>query len=212
FLVPIIGLGALADSLVRMGYVFFARKRNLPEWQRMIASSYQNHLVVVGAGKVGYHIIKGLVALKELVVVVELQTESATLEEIHHLGVPVITGNARHRKTLEQAGVSRARGVIVATDDDLANLDAALTARDINPTIRVVLPLFDDTLATKFASTFQMPAICVSRESAPAFIAAAAGRKVYQAFELGGHHLHVTDLTICPNGALVGRTVGKVQA
>src|SRR5262245_9642471 len=52
FLVPIIGLGALADSLVRMGYVFFARKRNLPEWQRMIASSYQNHLVVVGAGKV----------------------------------------------------------------------------------------------------------------------------------------------------------------
>jgi Trk K+ transport system NAD-binding subunit len=211
FLVPMLGVAALADSLVRMGYLVFARRRNLPEWQRMVASSYRNHIVVVGAGKVGYHIIRGLVAVHEPVVAVEIKTQSLVLDEVHDLGVPVITGNARHQKILEQASVRRARVIILATDDDLANLDAGLTARDLNPKIRVVLRLFDDTLATKFASNFQMPAISVSEVSAPAFIAAATGHKVYQTFELDGHHLHVTDLTISPTGSLAGQLVGQVQ-
>jgi Trk K+ transport system NAD-binding subunit len=212
FLIPIIGLGALADSLVRMGYLVFAKRRHLREWQQMIASSYRNHIVVVGVGKVGYHVIKGLVNMRELVVAVELQSDSMVLEEIHELGVPVIIGNARHAKILGQAGVARARVIIVATNDDLANLDAALTARDLNPNIKVVLRLFDATLATKFASAFQMPAISVSEVSAPAFIAEATGHKVYQAIELGGQHLHVTDLTVCPSGSLVGRSIDQVQA
>ncbi|HEV3205042.1 MAG TPA: TrkA family potassium uptake protein [Gemmataceae bacterium] len=212
FLLPIIGLGAVADSLVRLGYFFFAKKQNLPEWHSMVASSYHHHMVVVGAGKVGYHILKGLVALREPVVAIELAADGQLQEELLQLGVPVIIGNGRNRLTLEQAGVGKARAVILTTNDDLANLDAALTAREINPTIRVVLRLFDDTLASKFASAFQMPAISVSQVSAPAFIAAATGRKVYHSFELGGFHLHVTDLTIYPNGTLVGKTVGEIQA
>ena len=62
FLVPLIGLGATADSLVRFGYLVFARKNNLPEWQRMTASLYRQHIVVVGVGKVGYRILKELLA------------------------------------------------------------------------------------------------------------------------------------------------------
>jgi Trk K+ transport system NAD-binding subunit len=211
FLIPIIGLGALANSLVRMGYLFFAKKRNLVEWQCMVASSYRNHVIIVGAGKVGYHIIRGLLALREQVVAVELKAESPILDDIHDLDVPVIVGNGRHAKTLEQAGARKARVIIAGTNDDLANLDAALTARDLNPNIEVVLRLFDDTLATKFASAFQMPAISVSEVSAPAFIAAATKHKVYHTFELGGHRLHVTDLTISPTGSLAGRTVGDIQ-
>jgi Trk K+ transport system NAD-binding subunit len=211
FLVPIVGLGALADSLVRLGYLVFARKSKLPEWQRMIAASYRQHIVVVGVGKVGYHIIKGLLALREQVVAIDVKTESLTLDEIRDVGVPIITGNARHQKVLQQAGVGLARVIVVVTDDDLANLDSALTARQINPAIQVVLRLFDHTLATKFAARFHMPAISVSEVSAGAFIAAATGHRVYQAFALGDQHLHVTDLTISPAGALAGLTVGQVQ-
>jgi Trk K+ transport system NAD-binding subunit len=212
FLVPMIGLGAIADSLVRLGYLVFARKGNLPEWQQMVASLYRQHIVVVGVGKVGYRIITGLVTLREPVVAIERQTDSEFLDEVRALGVVIIAGNGRHQKTLVQAGVGQARAIILATDDDLANLDAALTARDINPKIHVVLRLFDDTLAAKFASRFAMPAISTSQVSAPAFIAAATGRKVYHAFQLDGTQLHLTDLTIAPEGSLVGRTVGEVQA
>jgi len=124
----------------------------------------------------------------------------------------VITGDGRQKKTLDQAGVARARAIILASDDDLANLDAALTARDINQEIQVVLRLFDDTLAEKVAGAFHMPALSTSQVAAPAFIAAATGRKVYHEFQLDGKPLHLIDLTIHPGGSLVGRTVGEIQA
>src|SRR5262249_16882963 len=77
--------------------------------------------------------------------------------------------------------------------------------------VRVVMRFFDETLASKFRGAFQLPAISTSRVSAPAFIAAATGRKVYQTFEMDGKALHLTDLTVCATSSLVGRSVGEVQ-
>jgi voltage-gated potassium channel len=213
FLLPILGLGAVVDSLIRLGYLTFTRKNRLPEWQRMNASLYRDHQIVVGVGKVGFQILRGLLALREPVVAVERSgTESALLEEVLDLGVPVVRGDGRTAKTLEQAGIAHARGVILATSDDLTNLDAGLTARDLNAHVRIVLRLFDESLGSKIVGAFAMPAISTAQVSAPAFVAAATGRKVYQRFELAGQPLHLTDLAISPTGGLVGRTVGEVQS
>jgi voltage-gated potassium channel len=46
---------------------------------------------------------------------------------------------------------------------------------------------------------------------APAFVVAATGRKVYQAFQLAEQSVHLTDFTLPPESRLVGRTVGEVQ-
>ena len=211
YVLPIIGLGAVADSLVRLGYLIFASKRNLPEWHRMLASMYRNHVVVVGVGRVGYRIIQGLKALKEPVVAVENNPEAELAKELRAQNVPILVGNGRHAKVLEEAGVGRARGIILATDDDLANIDAALTAHDMNPKLRVVLRLFDESLALKFTSHFAMPAVVTSQVSAQAFIAAATGRKVYHDFQLDGSKLHLTDVTVMAEGTLAGRQVGDVQ-
>lgn len=212
FLLPIIGLGAVADSLVRLAYLTFSQKQKLPEWQRMVASLHRNHTVVVGVGKVGFQIIQELRTLREPVVAVERAgTEFPLLDEIQDLGVPLVRGDARNPKTLEHAGVRAARAVIVATSDDLTNLDSGLTARDLNPDARIVLRLFDESLAVKVRGAFAMPVISTAHVSAPAFVAAATGRNVYQDFRLAGRSLHLIDLTIRPNGALVGKTVGEVQ-
>lgn len=212
YVVPIIGLGAIADSIVRLGYLVFTRKQKLQEWQIMQASLLRNHLVVVGAGKVGYRIIKDLLAMREEVVAIDRKLDSPLVTELLDLGVPIIQGEARLRKTLEDAGVAHARAVILATDDDLANLDAALTAREIKPDVRVVLRLFDETLATKVASAFKLPAISTSATSAPAFIAAATGRNVFQSFCLdGGETLHVADFAVAAGSPWDGRNVGDVQ-
>lgn len=213
FLLPIIGLGAVADSLVRLAFLIFSQKQRLPEWQHMVASLYRNHVVVVGVGKVGYQIIRGILELHEAVVVVERPGPDSTLiEEVIDLGVPIIRGDGRTEKVLEQAGVQVAQAVVLATSDDLTNLDAALTARDLNPDARIVLRLFDESLAVKVRGAFAMPAISTPRVSAPAFIAAATGRQVYQELELAGERVYLIDLTIKPNGSLVGRTVGQVQS
>jgi Trk K+ transport system NAD-binding subunit len=214
FAVPIVGLGAVADSLVRFGYLLFARKNQLPEWQRMVASLYRGHTIVLGLGKVGYRIVMGLLELGESVVVIERSEEPgpSLLEEVLDRGVPIIRGDGRSAKTFEMAQVRHARAVILTTSDDLTNLDAGLTARDLNPNARIVLRLFDESLAVKVAGAFAMPAISTARVAAPAFIAAATGRRVYQDFQLGDRHLHLVDLTIHPGGQLAGLTVGEIQA
>jgi voltage-gated potassium channel len=212
FLLPIIGLGAVADSLVRLAFLAFTRKQNLPEWNRMLASLCRNHFVVVGVGKVGYQVIRQLLELRESVVAIELATGSPLLGELFDKGVPVIQGNARQSSVLEQAGVRQAKAVIVTTSDDLTNLDAAITARELNKDAKVVIRLFDETLATKVAGAFSMPTISTSHVAAPAFIAAATGRKIYQGFQLAGQYVHVTDMTISPTGRLVGLSVAEIQA
>ncbi|WP_406694024.1 NAD-binding protein [Singulisphaera sp. Ch08] len=212
FLLPIVGLGAVVDSLIRLGYLTFTKKSHLPEWQRMMASLYRNHIIVVGLGKVGFQVVQGILALREPVVVVErIGSDSTLIDEIIDLGVPVIRGDGRNAKTLELAGIGHARAVILATSDDLTNLDAGLTSKDLNPGAKIVLRLFDESLATKIAGAFSLPAISTAQVSATAFIAAATGRKVYQRFQLADQPLHLIDLTISPTGKLVGRTVGDVQ-
>ncbi len=212
FLLPVIGLGAVADSVVRLAFLVFTRKQNLPEWNRMLASLCRNHFVVIGVGKVGYQVIKELLELRESVVAIEMASGAPLLGELFDKGVPVIQGNARMASVLEQAGVRQARAVIVTTSDDLTNLDAAITARDLNPDAKIVIRLFDETLATKVAGAFSMPTISTSQVAAPAFIAAATGRKIYQGFQLAGQYVHFTDMTICPTGRLVGRSVGDIQS
>jgi Trk K+ transport system NAD-binding subunit len=212
FLFPVLGLGAVADSVIRLAFLMFTKKQNLPEWNRMLASLCRNHFVVIGVGKVGYQVIKELLEMRESVVAIEMASGAPLLGELFDKGVPVIQGNARMASTLEQAGIRQARAVIVSTSDDLTNLDAAITARDLNPDAKIVIRLFDETLATKVAGAFAMPAISTSQVAAPAFIAAATGRKIYQGFQLAGQYVHLTDLTICPTGRLVGRTVGDLQS
>ena len=213
FLLPVIGLAAVADSLIRLGYLMFSRKQRLPEWHRMVASLYSNHIIVVGLGKVGYAILKELLAFREPVVGIEKQdADSALLEEVIDLKVPVLRGDGRTRKILEQAGIKRAKAIVLATSDDLTNLDAGLTAHDLNPKARIVLRLFDDSLAAKVHGAFALPAISTSRVAAPAFVAAATGRRVYQEFQLAGRELHIIDLTVRPDGTLKGTTVGEIQA
>ena len=102
--------------------------------------------------------------------------------------------------------------MIVTTGDDLTNLDIALTARELNQQVRIVLRLFDETLATKVVGAFAMPVISTSQVAAPAFVAAATGRKVYQAFQLAEQSVHLTDLTLAPTSRLAGKTVRDIQA
>ena len=212
FIVPIVGLGAVADSVVRLGYLVFTSKQRLQEWQIMQAAIMSDHFVIVGAGKIGYYIIKELLALRESVVAVDRNLESPLISELLDLGVPIIHGEARLKKTLELASVGRARAVILATGDDLANLDAALTVRQIKPEVRIVVRLFDDTLA-RIAGPFNLHAISTPATSAPAFIAAAQGRSVYQSFCLDGTQtLHVADVSIGPGSPLAGRSIEEVQA
>lgn len=176
----------------------------------MEASALRDHFIVIGVGKVGYRILQELHLLRLDAVGVDRKTESHLLSEIVDLGIPVIRGDARLKKTLTDANVAKARAIILATDDDLANIDAGLTALEIRPDIRVVLRLFDDTLADRVVNVFKIPAISTSQTAASSFIAAATGRSVYQSIRLDGQDLQLADIDVRDGSKLAGRPVSDV--
>lgn len=82
-------------------------------------------------------------------------------------------------ETLDQAYVSDAKCLIAVSNDDLANLEAALTARKANKDIHIVLRVLDHNLAEKIQSGFGIESsFSPSALAAPAFAMALSIRRL----------------------------------
>jgi Trk K+ transport system NAD-binding subunit len=168
------------------------------------------HAVVCGLGRVGFRIVQRLVAAGVPCVAVERREDNPFLEATRRLGVPVLIDDASRRETLAPLHIGNARVVLAVTDDDLANLEAALNARAINPSLRVVMRLFSQDLAARAERTFSIAiSRSVSALAAPAFVAAIVRRRIVATVPLGSGALAVADL---PGEALAGRTVAEAEA
>lgn len=211
FLVPVLGVLLIADGMVRLGILIVHKKARLKEWWIMQASAYRQHIVVVGVGKVGYRIVKELQRTGVPVIGIDRDADKYLIQELQDEGVPVIAGEARLRKTLVEANVAEAQAIICAINDDVANLDIGFTARELNPQIRVVLRIFDDTLAQRFVRELGLPAISTSQTAAHVFVAAATGKSVHHAFRVGDEELHMTEVIVRAGSRLIGATVSALE-
>ena len=126
--------------------------------------------------------------------------------------MPVIIGDARQREVLRKAGVERASAVVCCTQDELANLDIALDAREMHPNIKVVLRMFDETLASKVEKGFGIhTAFSMSALAAPAFAAAATRAHIDYSFYVGGTLLHVSQVNVDAGSPLTGMTMENAE-
>ena len=118
----------------------------------------------------------------------------------------------RQPETLRKAGIERASAIVCCTQDDLANLDIALDAREMHPDIKIVLRMFDDTLASKVEKGFGIhTAFSMSALSAPAFAAAATRAHIDYSFYVGGTLLHVSQVNIEADSPLPGLTMEDAE-
>jgi len=99
-------------------------------------SKLRDHFIICGAGRVGSHLIRGLRAVDATFVVIE--TDSAKVEALTDLDIPVLPRDATLEETLHEAGVEHARGLATCLPDDADNVYVVLTARDLNPNIHIV--------------------------------------------------------------------------
>ena len=85
-------------------------------------------IVVAGAGKVGYHLTRALVADHEVLLIEREQSRVDFVAE--ELGAEVIMqGDACDAATMERAGLTRADLVVAATGDDEDNLTVCQIAK-----------------------------------------------------------------------------------
>jgi voltage-gated potassium channel len=104
-------------------------------------TDFKNHIVVLGYAQVGSSAVRELLAQDEKVAVVAETAEQVAL--LHTLandkqlfatvGPPADTG------ILQRVNIGAAHSIVVCTGDDTTTLIAALNARALNPSIRIVV-------------------------------------------------------------------------
>jgi CPA2 family monovalent cation:H+ antiporter-2 len=104
----------------------------LPETMRAM----QGHVVIVGYGRVGRHIVSllGEMQIPHLVV----EADSHRIEELDWQGVPNLYGDAANSEVLTHAGLSHARALVVAGPDEDASTLVVTAARDLAPDLPVI--------------------------------------------------------------------------
>ncbi len=114
-------------------------------WRKRMDSRVKKlsgHYILCGAGSTGVHCVSELAAIGVPFVVVDRSEEVArAISQIHDC--PAVVGDATHDEVLQEAGIERARGVISALTEDKDNLFVTVTARALNPLLRIVAKAID---------------------------------------------------------------------
>ena len=212
FGVLVVLLGAVALTLF---YTFITDAIVGARLARLLGAAHgrmKGHVVVCGVGSIGYRVVEQIARQGIPVVAAELH-ENDFIHTIRRLGVPVVMADVRLKETLEELDVAEARCLVAATDDDLANLQAALNARAINPKLRIVLRVFDPDLAARVERAFNIRVSrSVSSLAAPTFAAAAVGGKVIATAAVGKRVLIVGQGRVERGSWAEGKSIGQLQA
>ncbi|MFC1977639.1 potassium channel family protein [Chloroflexota bacterium] len=111
----------------------FRRRR----MEKMV-NSYRGHFIVCGLGMIGSYITGELDGTKRPYVIVDVD-KGVVEKALQSLPEQIILeGDATNNDTLLKAGIERARGLFAVTGDDNQNLVISLTAKQINPRVRVI--------------------------------------------------------------------------
>jgi Trk K+ transport system NAD-binding subunit len=213
FLLPLAGLMIVIESLVELSVIVRHRQEAEQPWNRIMASSMSDHVVLVGVGRLGYSTFMLLRKLGQPVVVIDRDAQGQFLGDVRRDGSPLLIGDGRRDELLKEAGIERARAIVLATEDDLANLEMALDARRFNPQIRVVLRMFDQNMADKIAGAVNIRlAMSQSAISAPAFAAAAIEPSIVACNIIDDRMVVMVSREVVAGDPLAGKTVGEVAA
>jgi Trk K+ transport system NAD-binding subunit len=172
----------------------------------------RNHVVVLGLGNVGYRTVLHLLDAGVEVAAAEARPGGRFVAIARRQGVPVLTADAHFLDSLRALSVERARAVVAATDDDLANLEAALAARELNPDARVITRLYDQELAERAQQQLHITACqSVSALATPAFVADALGEGVLSTIERGRRLWLLAEVRVRPGSRADGMSLAAVE-
>ncbi|MBN2194293.1 MAG: NAD-binding protein [Polyangiaceae bacterium] len=211
FVLPLLGLTVLIESVVEVANVLRDRRSNDRVWSEIMAESLSNHVVLVGLGRVGYRTYRALHGLGVPLVVIDVNKDGEFLSDVRRDGTPIIIGDARREALLITAGVERAAAILAATNDDLANLEVVLDAKQRNPGIRVVIRMFDQNMADKVQAGFGIQAALSSTAlSAPTFAAAAVVPHLVASSLLDDRLVLMVNRVIRDGESWCGRTLAEL--
>src|SRR5579863_5477067 len=200
-------IGALTQALLEfeLGKVFGKRRM-----EREVAN-LKDHYVICGAGRVGSSVARELARKPCPFVIIESSEESTRELDSKWL---VVIGDAASEKTLHEAGLPRARGLVAATTTDATNIYIVLTARSLNSGLKIIARASEES-AEKHLRTAGADVVISPY--------AAAGHRIAQSFlrpnvldfldvataHEGKLEMVIEEIKVSPQSSLAATTVGN---
>jgi voltage-gated potassium channel len=98
----------------------------------------KGHYIVCGIGMVGLYVVHELYETKRPQIVIDSDAVKFDLLKMRNMDVPFILGDATENELLAKAMIKEAKGLFATTNSDNDNIVICLTAKQLNPTLRVV--------------------------------------------------------------------------
>ena len=126
------GISELTQFIVQGGIGGIIRRRKMERTIKKIS----HHYILCGAGKNGHYVLEELIRTKRKVVAVEKDPKK--VQTLIDRGIPTVEGDASNDDVLRSAGIDRAIGLVSTLPEDKDNLFVVITARGLNPKLRIV--------------------------------------------------------------------------
>ena len=116
------------------------RRQGVEVWKSMIndisIEKVKGHFIICGYGQVGRTVVDQMNRFEVPFVLIE--TNEGLCRELLKDGLLVIRGDAKRHDVLMSAGIERALGICILIDNDADNLYITVTARSLNPNIKII--------------------------------------------------------------------------
>jgi voltage-gated potassium channel len=140
------GIGTMAYVMSTVTALILESDINLA-WRRkkmmQAISRMHDHYIVCGVGRVGSNVAQELISTGRECVVIDADLKHLEAFMERHPDQPYIHADATDNDVLLAAGVLRARGIFAVATDDTQNLVISLSAKQLNPDLRVVARCHD---------------------------------------------------------------------
>ncbi len=172
-----------------------------------------NHVIVCGFGRMGHVVAEELARNGVPIVIVE--NDPAREPALHDSGYPYVIGSAASDDVLLRAGIRRARAVVVGTASDSDNVFITLSARELNPSVRIHARGESDTALRRLEQAGAHQAVSAYHMGGTRMANAILRPAVVDFLEISrpryGEEVDLEEVRIAPGCALAGQSVRALE-
>ncbi len=187
----------LTEALLSSKFELLHRRRPIPQ---------NDHLILVGLDRLGQEVAVFLENLEQALVGI---TFNPDFDRTLLPDIPIVVGNLR--EALLKANLLAAKSIIIATDNEMLNLEIALMARTLNPHSHLVMRTYGRGLSRYLTNLLtNVQVVGTDQVAAEAFAGAAFGENIISLFCYHDKTILVTEYQIEEIDTLHGLLVSEV--
>lgn len=203
------GVGTVAFIATRSAQILINSQRLRRRQIMKTISKLKDHYVLCGFGRIGHRIAQDLRRSGMTFVVIEYR--DSAIERLKKENMLFLKGDAEDEAILEEAGIVRARGLILTLPKDSVNVFVTLNARELNPDLFILVRTNKHQNRRKIlragADKVISPYEIGADRMAQVILRPNVDRFMEQVLHTGALNLMMEEVVVSPDAPIAGKTL-----